>query len=96
VLRVADLEFDPGLMQARRAGRVLCLPPIPLKLLETLMRAAPRVVKREELERCVWGDQRPDSDVLRAHMHVLRNALDAPGEVALIHTLRGIGYRLAD
>jgi DNA-binding response OmpR family regulator len=54
------------------------------------------VVKREELERCVWGDQRPDSDVLRAHMHVLRNALDAPGEVALIHTLRGIGYRLAD
>ncbi len=95
VLRVADLEFDPGLMQARRAGRVLCLPPIPLKLLETLMRAAPRVVKREELERSIWGDQLPDSDVLRAHMHVLRNTLEGFGEVALIHTLRGIGYRLA-
>jgi DNA-binding response OmpR family regulator len=95
VLRVADLEFDPALMQVRRAGRLLSLPPIPLKLLETLMRAAPRVVKREELERAVWGDQLPDSDVLRAHMHVLRNAVEADGDTPLIHTLRGIGYRMA-
>ncbi len=95
VLRVADLEFDPSLMQARRAGRLLSLPPIPLKLLETLMRATPRVVRRDELERAVWGDQTPDSDVLRAHMHVLRGAVEAPGEAPLIHTLRGIGYRLA-
>jgi DNA-binding response OmpR family regulator len=95
VLRVADLEFDPALMQVRRAGRLISLPPIPLKLLETLMRAAPRVVKREELERAVWGDQLPDSDVLRAHMHVLRNAVEPNDAVSLIHTLRGIGYRMA-
>jgi DNA-binding winged helix-turn-helix (wHTH) protein len=60
-----------------------------------LLRAAPRVVKRDELERAVWGDQIPDSDVLRAHMHLLRAALELPGEIPLIHTLRGIGYRLA-
>jgi DNA-binding response OmpR family regulator len=95
VLRVADLEFDPAVMRARRAGRVLSLPPIPMKLLETLMRATPRVVRREELERAIWGDQTLDSDVLRAHMHVLRGALETPGEATLIHTLRGIGYRLA-
>jgi len=95
VLRVADLEYDPALVRVRRGTRGIELPPIPLQLLETLMRAAPRVVKRDELERAVWGDQPPDSDSLRAHMHVLRAAVETPGEPVLLHTLRGIGYRLA-
>jgi DNA-binding response OmpR family regulator len=58
------------------------------------MRASPRVVKREELERAIWGDQPPDSDALRAHMHTLRHAIEAPDEAPLIHNLRGIGYRM--
>ena len=95
LLKVADLEYDPALVQIRRGDRPIELSPIPLRLLETLMRAAPRVVKREELERAVWGDQPPDSDALRAHMHVLRAAVEGAGEPVLLHTLRGIGYRLA-
>jgi DNA-binding response OmpR family regulator len=95
VLRVAELEFDPALVRIRRGERTIVLPPIPLKLLETLMRASPRVVRREELERAVWGDSPPDSDALRAHMHTLRTAVDGVGEPALIHTLRGVGYRVA-
>lgn len=95
VLRVDNLEFDPALVRVRRGERTLSLPPIPLKLLETLMRASPNVVKREELERTVWGDAPPDSDALRAHMHTLRAAVDPPDEKPLIHTLRGIGYRMA-
>ncbi len=95
VLRVGDLEFDPAMIQVRRGARSIDLPPISLRLLETLMRAAPRVVKREELERAIWGDQPPDSDSLRAHMHTLRVAVEGAGEVVLLHTLRGIGYRLA-
>lgn len=94
VLRVADLEYDPALLRVRRGGRVINLPPIPLKLLETLMRAAPRVVRRDELERAVWGDAPPDSDALRSHMHVVRAAVDGAGEPPLVHTLRGVGYRI--
>ena len=95
-LRVADLEYDPALLRVRRGNRVIPLPPIPLKLLEALLRASPRVVRREELERAIWGDHPPDSDVLRAHMHVLRSAVDIPGETPLISTVRGFGYRLAE
>lgn len=94
VLRVGDLEYDPALVRVRRGSREISLPPIPLKLLETLMRAAPRVVRREELERTVWGDAPPDSDALRSHLHTVRAAVDAAGEPALIHTLRGVGYRI--
>ena len=94
-LRVADLEFDPAQLRVRRGERSIELPPIALRILETLMRASPRVVRREILERAVWGDQPPDSDALRAHMHVLRSAVETAGEPVLLHTLRGIGYRLA-
>ncbi len=95
VLRIGDLEFDPATLAIRRGGRGIDLPPTPMRLLEALMRASPRVVRREELERLLWGDQPPDSDALRAHMHVLRAAVEAPGEPVLLHTLRGIGYRIA-
>jgi DNA-binding response OmpR family regulator len=94
-LCVADLEYDTAILQVRRGERRLSLAPIPLKILETLMRASPRVVRREELERAIWGDEPPDSDALRAHMHVLRQAVEVSGEPPLIHTLRGIGYRMA-
>lgn len=95
VIRVADLEFDPAMMRVQRGGRLIELPPIALRVLETLMRASPRVVKRDELERAVWGDAPPDSDALRTHIHAVRAAIEPPGELALLHTLRGIGYRLA-
>jgi DNA-binding response OmpR family regulator len=93
-LRVADLSFHTGTYLIRRGTRPLALPPIPLKLLETLMRHSPHVVARAELEQALWGDSPPDSDALRAHMHLLRAAVDAPGDIPLIHTQRGIGYRL--
>lgn len=95
VLTLADLSFDTGTYRVTRNQRQLELPPIPLKLLETLLRATPRVVPRSELEQAVWGDSPPDSDALRAHMHILRTALDGANEAPLLHTLRGIGYRLA-
>lgn len=95
-LRVGDLEYDPALLRLRRGKRTFSLPPIPLKLLDALLRASPRVVRREELERAAWGDNPPDSDALRAHMHVLRNAVDGAGEAPLITTVRGFGYRIAE
>jgi len=95
-LQVADLAFDAATLELRRGDRRIALPPIPLRLLEQLMRASPRVVGREELERAVWGDAPPDSDALRAHLHVLRAAIDRPDERALLRTVRGRGWQLAD
>ena len=95
VLKAAGLAFDTGTYRITRNNRLIELPPIALKLLETLMRQSPRAVPRQELEHAIWGDTPPDSDALRAHMHILRAAVDGAGETPLIHTLRGIGYRLA-
>lgn len=95
-LRVADLVFDPATFRVTRAGKPITLPPIPLRMLELLMRASPRVLVRAEMERNLWGDAPPDSDALRTHLHVLRSAIDKPFDRPLLHTLRGIGWQLAE
>lgn len=94
-LHVADLCFDVAAYRVVRGERRIELPPIPLKLLELLMRASPRVVPRQEMEAAVWGDHPPDSDALKAHLHVLRGAVDRPAETPLLRTVRGIGYQIA-
>jgi DNA-binding response OmpR family regulator len=95
-LQVGDLVLDPATRTVTRAGRPIELPPIPLKVLELLMRQTPRVVSRAEIERAIWGDSPPDSDALRAHLHQLRSAIDRPFARPLLHTVRGFGYRVAE
>lgn len=96
VLRIADLVYDAGTLSVRRGTQEIELPPIPLKILELLMTRSPEVVWRNEIERAIWGDTPPDSDALRAHMHVLRAAVDRPFAKQLIRTVRGFGYQLVD
>ena len=96
VLAVGDLSFDPQRLEVRRAGVAIQLPKTGLVLLECLMRSVGRVVTRETLERAVWGDDPPDSDALRAHIHTLRTAIDRPFSAPMLHTVHGIGYRLEE
>ena len=96
VLRVADVTLDTGTLEVQRAGQRLNLTPIALKVLTELMRAAPRVVSRRDLERAVWGEALPDSDTLRSHLYTLRKVVDRPFVRPLLHTVHGAGYRLAD
>lgn len=95
-LRVGDLSFNTGTLKVQRGERSIELPPIPLRLLELLMRQSPRVLSRDEVERAIWGDAPPDSDALRAHLHILRNAVDKKPAKPLLKTLRGIGYQISD
>lgn len=95
-LRVADLSFDLRTLVVRRGPRRIELPPAGLRLLEALMRAAPGVVSRRDAGHALWGEDPPDSEAaLRGHVHALRAALDAPPAPKLLHTVHGIGYRLA-
>ena len=95
-LQVGDLSFNTGTLKVYRGDRSIVLPPIALRFLEVLMRHSPRVISREDVERAIWGDNPPDSDALRGHLHIMRNALDKPDEKPLIKTLRGLGYQLSD
>lgn len=95
-LQVGDLHYDLDTLQATRAGQPLRLNPIGHKLLALLMQKSPAVVRREQLEQALWGDDIPDSDSLRSHVHQLRQVLDKPFATPLLHTVHGVGFRLAE
>jgi DNA-binding response OmpR family regulator len=95
VLTVADLRFDLDTLEAERGGEPIRLNPTTRRILIVLMQNAHRVVARAELERELWGDQPPQGDFLRAHIHALRTAIDKNFSVKLLHTIHGAGYRLS-
>jgi DNA-binding response OmpR family regulator len=94
-LTVGDLKFDLDTLEAERAGTPLKLNPTTRRILVVLMQNANRVVTRAELEKELWGDHPPEGDFLRAHMHALRAAIDKNFPDKLLHTVHGIGYRIA-
>lgn len=95
-LELADLSYDLDTLEVTRAGKSLKLNPIGLKLLDILLKKSPHLVRREVLEEALWGDDCPDSDSLRSHVHQLRQVIDKPFDKPLLHTVRGLGYRLAE
>ncbi|MNY13707.1 Transcriptional activator protein CopR [compost metagenome] len=96
LLQVADLSYDLDTLEVSRAGCRLKLNPLGLKLLALLMQKSPHVLRREALEEALWGDDCPDSDSLRSHIHQLRQVIDKPFPRPLLHTVHGVGYRLVE
>jgi DNA-binding response OmpR family regulator len=95
LLEVGDLRYDVDTLHLSRAGKALKLNPVCHKLLEILMQKSPAVVRREVLEEALWGEDVPDSDSLRSHIHQLRQIIDKPFASALLHTVHGIGFCLS-
>ena len=95
VLVVEDLRYDTGTLRVERAGRALALNRVGLRILREMMAASPRVVTRQQLEQVLWDGFSPEGSVLRSHIFALRKAIDLEGLAPLVHTVRGIGYRLA-
>ncbi|WP_022963748.1 response regulator transcription factor [Halopseudomonas pelagia] len=96
VLQCSDLRMDLNAHEASRAGTALKLSPIGWKLLEHLLRASPAAVPRQKLEQAVWGDDVPDSNALKVHMHHLRRAIDGGIGHPLLHTVPGYGFAIKE
>ncbi|MCG8463480.1 MAG: response regulator transcription factor [Xanthomonadales bacterium] len=95
LIQIHDLSFDPQTLRVERAGERLNLSPTSIRILKILMRESPRLVSRETIERELWGDMLPDSDTLRSHLYNLRKGIHRPFSVKLLHTVQGMGFKLA-
>ena len=94
-LTVADLVLDPVARTVLRSGQRLEVHGAAFDILYSLMERSPAVVRREELQARLWGDDPPRSDVLRSHIYALRRTIDRPFDRDLLHTVRGYGYQVA-
>lgn len=95
-LSVGDLHVDLDKHVVTRAGNAIKLPPVCWKMLVCLIQSAPNVVSKSKLEQEVWGDDLPNADSLKVHLFKLRQAIDAPFETKLIHTLHGVGIAIRE
>lgn len=97
ILKVADLELDLERRRVTRAGRLIRLQPRELRLLEYLMRRVGRIVTRTMLLEQVWDLHfDPQTNVVDSQISRLRAKIDRDFDIPLLHTLRGIGFRLGD
>jgi DNA-binding response OmpR family regulator len=95
VLRVENLELDPSSRKVHRGKREIKLSPKEFDLLFLLMRRAGETVNRQELLKESWGlELESDSNLVDVYVNYLRKKIDFPGDGKLIHTVRGVGYRI--
>ena len=94
VIRFADLELNEATHEVRRAGVLVDLSPTEFILLRYLMINADRVVSKSQILDHVWQyDFRGDAGIVETYISYLRKKIDIY-EPALIHTVRGVGYRM--
>ncbi|NJL01604.1 MAG: response regulator transcription factor [Spirulinaceae cyanobacterium SM2_1_0] len=92
--RVADLELDVANQMAYRGDRAIDLSDKETRLLAYFMQHPGILLTHEQIHQHLWADgDRPSSNVLAALIRLLRRKIEANGEVALIHTVYGKGYR---
>lgn len=94
VLAVGPLRYDPGTMIAERDGQRIALTRLQGRLLEILLREAPKVSSRQQLLAELWPDGDADSGALHTLLYELRNLVDRPFSFALLQSVRGVGYRI--
>ena len=96
-MQLADLSIDIAGHQVRRAGKTIALTPREFDLLAYLVRHESSVVSRQMIIERVWGEGFDSySNAIDVNVNSLRNKVDRPFEVRLIHTVKGVGYVAED
>ncbi len=94
-LTFADLVIDRRRRRVLRAGHQVALTLRELSLLELLLSRSPETVPRTEIIGRVWDcNFDSETNLLEVYINRLRQKVDLPGRTKLIHTVRGLGYRL--
>lgn len=95
VLRIGDLEMDTVRREVRRGGQRIDLSPREFSLLEYLMRHPNQVLTRTQIAEHIWNfDFFAESNVVDVYIGYLRRKIDRGFDRPLIHTVRGVGYRI--
>ncbi len=94
-LRCGDLELDRHRRVAIRGGEPISLTSKELALLELLMVRSPELATRCEIVEHVWSCSfDSETNLVEVYINRLRHKIDEENRPKLIHTVRGVGYRL--
>jgi DNA-binding response OmpR family regulator len=89
VIRIGDVDLDPGTRRVSLAGDAVHLTPTEFDLVAYLANRPSQVVTREELLEHVWGYDVPSgARTIDSHVRTVRRKLGAD----IIRTVHGVGY----
>lgn len=95
IITVSGITLNESAHTAEGPNGPIDLTPREFELLACLMKAAGRVVSREDLLRDAWGwEYLTETKTVDAHINRLRNKMEASGHnPRLVETIRGYGYK---
>lgn len=96
ILSEGSIKMDLDKHQVTLNSNPIALPLKEFELLEFLLRNSGRVLTRNQLIDRIWGsDYFGDTKTLDVHIKRLRSKIEIdPANPVIIHTIRGLGYKL--
>jgi DNA-binding response OmpR family regulator len=98
ILQADAVSIDPGRHRVVVRGQEVSMTPREFDLLTVFLRNRGRVLTRNTLLERVWGESAfVEPRTVDVHIRWLREKIEVnPSAPALIHTVRGVGYRFGD
>ena len=99
ILKAADLSLNTKTFEVKRGNVAISISNKEFALLEYLLRHANKVLTKDQIINHVWNyDSNILPNTIEVYIGYLRNKIDKPfpGKSALIHTVRGFGYKITD
>lgn len=94
-LSCADLVMNLKTGEVRRGQKTILLTQIEWKILRLLLASSPGIISKSKIVEEIWGDDPPESDSLKVHMHNLRKHINFEKKPALLHTIARHGYQIS-
>ncbi|MCK5111723.1 MAG: response regulator transcription factor [Arcobacteraceae bacterium] len=97
ILQIADLKLDSDKKIVTRADKNINLTSKEYMLLEYLLINKGKVVTEQMINNSLWDmDDNTASNIINVYIYRLRNKVDKDYEIKLIHTVRGMGYKISE
>ena len=97
ILTLADLQLDLTQHKVLRANQLIELSKKEFDLLRFLMQHHNQIISRRQIASEVWRiNFDTDTNFIDVAIRRLRQKVDDISELKLIHTIRGLGYKLSE
>ena len=97
ILQIDNLKLDCDKKLVTRASETIKLSSKEYMLLEYLLRNKEKIVTEDMINNSLWDmDDQTASNIISVYIYRLRKKIDKDNNIKLIHTIRGMGYKISE
>jgi DNA-binding response OmpR family regulator len=97
LLQISDLKLDSDKKFVTKANKEIKLSSKEYMLLEYLLINKEKIITEQMINDSLWNmDDNTASNIINVYIYRLRKKIDKDSSVKLIHTVRGMGYKISE